>query len=83
MAKTKQFYLLEQISIACYEENDGFVILANNEEEARQIANNEAADEGKIWDNPMKTKCNLLDRNAEPGIILQSFNAAIFTRSIR
>ena len=53
----------------------GFVICAENEKQARSLANARAADEGKVWDNPKYVSCKELVPSNTPGIVMSDFNA--------
>lgn len=60
-----------------YDEHNGFVIYANDEEQARMICQVEDS-EREIWFDQEKTKVVLLSENVEMKtrrIILKSFNA--------
>ena len=58
-----------------YDENVGFVISAKNETTARAMANDNACDEGKIWDDKNRIKCEIVTNKTPAGIVLRSFNA--------
>lgn len=60
-----------------YDCNIGFVIAAKDENQARAIADAEAADEGKgFWIDAARSSCTEIVRgNLKPGIVLESFNA--------
>jgi hypothetical protein len=63
---------------AVYDAYNGFVIAANSEAVAREIANENAADEGRIWENPKLSSCELIGNsigNRSDGIILSDFHA--------
>lgn len=71
-------YLLERKGSIGYDEYYGFVICANSEQRAREIANVRHSDEGKIWNDREKVKVEEVGTAyalAEEGIILDSFNA--------
>lgn len=73
-------YLLKRDNKVGYDEYDGFVIAANTEDEARQMAAEEAADEGKnIWLSPVSDDVRVvkigINDYPNPEIILDSFNA--------
>lgn len=67
-------YVLERIGKVGWDEVEGVVIVAPSEDAARLIANTDTGDEGKIWDNPAKVTCKIVDPNVE-GIVLSSFRA--------
>lgn len=67
-------YVLERKERAGYDEVEGVVIVAPSEDAARLIANTDNGDEGKIWDDPAKVSCKIVDPNTE-GIVLSSFRA--------
>jgi len=61
-----------------YDENEAFVIAARSVEEARNFANEQAADEGRIWTDSECVSCVVIGRACSAvnaGIILASFNA--------
>ena len=69
-------WLLRKLDDALlYDANYGFVIRAENEVAARDLANSQASDEGKIWDDPAASSCELLDHDGSRGIVLTDFNA--------
>lgn len=58
----------------------GFVVRADNEQEARKFANSEGGAEtsefkghGDVWLDPNKTTCEILSSEGEKGIILKDF----------
>lgn len=57
------------------DENNGFVISAPNEDKARSTANESASDEGHIWDDCDRVKCEIINKHTPTGIILRSFTA--------
>lgn len=69
-----QYNLMENYNYDVY---DGFVIVANNEEEVRELAKNSHADEGKrIWETAEISKVGYyMGVEVSPFIILSSFNA--------
>lgn len=72
-----KIYLLKRVNEdkIYYDEYISKVVSAKNEEEARSIANQETADEGKIWNNPKKVDCRQITSKEPKGIILSSFRA--------
>ena len=68
-------YLLVRTDHPWYDEYDGRVICADNEKQARTIANKSAGDEGQMWDDYSLVVCELIDPDGEHGEILASFNA--------
>jgi hypothetical protein len=69
-----KLWLIERpVSAIGYDEYCGFVIRAETEAAAREIAANESADEGRdVW---FQCKCSDLTQEGEPGVVLDSFNA--------
>ncbi len=61
---------------ADYDENEGFVIAANSQENAVQIANENCKDEGKIWGFSYVI-CTLVGISADSDekVILRAFRA--------
>jgi hypothetical protein len=59
-----------------YDCNDGVVIRAEDEAQARQLANEHLrGDEGKIWEDPKQTTCAELHQDGCVGIIMVDFHA--------
>lgn len=63
-----------------YDKMFGFVIRASSEEEAREIADKNSADEKRCftvspWLSNKYTTCEILEESGETGIILRDFNA--------
>ena len=67
-------YVLKRLGRVSYDECEGFVIVASIEEDARLLANRESGDEGKIWDDPAKASCKIVDSGVE-GIVIEAFRA--------
>lgn len=65
------FYKLWRRNVGI-DENEGHVVVAEDEGHARKLCNFEARDEGMIWENPALAECVRLDLE-HPGIILTSF----------
>jgi hypothetical protein len=60
-----------------YDKTFGLVIRATNEEEARKEAMNHSGDEGAaLWLDPTLTKCEELNQDGIPWLILQNFASA-------
>lgn len=57
---------------ADYNECDAMLIRAKNEEQARAMANSNAAKEGKVWGNSSPTECIAIFREGNPEILLAS-----------
>lgn len=73
-----KLYLLKRMNDIDWDEYIGFVIAADTETEARDLAAQEAADEGeKVWGSQLECSCTLLaiSTKHEKGIVLGSFNA--------
>jgi hypothetical protein len=66
-------YLLVN-SKAGYDENEAMAILANNERQARRIANAHRNHEGAIWEDKRRVTCKLVDTGVA-GLVLISYNA--------
>jgi hypothetical protein len=61
----------EYISYDCY---TGFVVIAENEEQARELCPH--ADEGNIWISHKLVECKKIGTsNGKIGVVLSSFNA--------
>lgn len=59
-----------------YDCNDGFVIRADDEAEARLMASKASGDEGAdVWLSRAESHCEELLQSGEPGIILTDFHA--------
>jgi hypothetical protein len=55
---------------------EGFVVMAESADEARQLASQQKGDEGKaVWLNPKKSQVTLLDYTGDPRVILRAFHA--------
>lgn len=60
-----------------YDTADGFIVRAESEEEARQLASSDAGCEGeKVWLDPKETVCEVLSDAGKSKIIIRSFHAA-------
>jgi len=57
-------FLLERANFS-YDEIFRKVIVANNEQRARKIANLETADEGKIWEDSAEVSCTIINLEIE------------------
>ncbi len=57
-----------------YDEYDGKVIVAKNAKRAREIANENTGDEGRIWTDAALVSCEEI-KATEEGEVLGSFNA--------
>lgn len=70
-------YHIEQTEVDSYDMHSAHVIIANNEEEVRQLAKKEAGSEGpEVWDTAKITKVGLcLDVFEHPYILLSSYHA--------
>ena len=69
-------YIIKRTDAIGWDEYEGFVVVAKNEQEAREIASKEAADEGEdIWFNHAYTRCEVVDTLVGPRVVLSSFNA--------
>lgn len=71
------FWLLTRLDdIVIYDNNEGFVIEAASEQEARQIAADNAADEGRMtWLSSSKSSCKPIVPSKTPQVILRDFHA--------
>lgn len=75
-----KLFLLKPIDegdkIFWYDCNHGFVIRAESEGEAREIASKNHADEGsEVWLNTERVSCEKITNEGEPGIVLCDFVA--------
>ena len=70
------FYLLQRVAKhTAYDESGGFVVLANDEAEARQLASSWHGDEGKdTWLSQASSTCEAISTYGEPRIVLRDFN---------
>ena len=60
-----------------YDKAFGFVIAAQNEQRARELAAIDCGDEGeRAWLNPTLSRCELLVAPDEDGVIIQDFARA-------
>jgi len=61
-----------------YDAYNGFVIAAESEEIAREIANEDPGAEGSIWENPQLSSCLYIGEAADhvvEGVVLSDFHA--------
>jgi hypothetical protein len=59
-----------------YDCNDGFVIRAETEADARKIASEQRGDEGsEVWLSSEKSTCDELLQSGDVGVVLQDFHA--------
>ena len=73
--RLKRLWLLTRIEYASYEEFDSKVVRASTSNEAREIANLNPGDEGKIWTDPKEVLCEILKTTGKSEVIIGSFNA--------
>jgi len=73
------FKLEERGSLSSWDSFDAFVVRAENEREARELAQREIADEKRVaedfWLNDGYSKCVVLKETGVSEVILGSFNA--------
>lgn len=53
-----------------------FVVRAATEREARELANTNAGDEGRVWANPDYTCCEELTAEGDSEIVIRDFASA-------
>lgn len=75
-----KLWLLErdpfQPAMVIYNANNGFVIRAETEQHAREIASQQRGDEGSVtWLDPKRSKCRELTADGPPELVLRDFNA--------
>jgi len=73
------FYLLKQKpDEPGWDEADGFVVQCDRAKEARQIASENAGDEGaEVWLDPKRSTCEKIDPHRKtPRLILKSYHGA-------
>ena len=75
-----RLYILQRLDGADYDENDGFVIRAEDSKEARKIASEQAGEENRItrrspWLQPTLTSCKTLNIAGKPGVIICDFHS--------
>jgi len=68
-------YLLSRNDDIGYDEYVAKVVRAKNESEAREFANADTGDEGKIWISPDKVTIELIESEGKAQVILSDFNA--------
>ena len=68
-------YLLKRIGETWYDEYDAKIVRARSEGSAREIADKEPGDEGKIWTDPELVSCEKITPSGESAQLLGSFNA--------
>ena len=70
-----KIYLLYRKDIVGSDEYDSKVVVADNEQRARELANEDVGDEGyDIWNNPDIVVCEEVDDTIE-GVVIASFIA--------
>ena len=71
-----QLFLLKRVNGIDYDECDGFVVRAKDENAARILASANAGGEGSdIWMSDTFSTCSAINGRGVAGIILRSFNA--------
>ena len=75
LGQDMKIYWLHHKNCGWDEMNDQ-VIRAETESRAREIANDHARDEGKIWDDKELVTCEVLGRKGGEGLILSKFKAS-------
>ena len=68
-----RLYLLTQ-EAAHYDEYDSKLIRAKSQKQAREIANENVGDEGKIWGDKKLVKSTIIKNKGEVGVVIESFN---------
>lgn len=59
-----------------YDKNFGFIVRAETEYDARNLANRAFSDEGDVWDEPEFTTCTELSTEGDQEIIMTDFRRA-------
>ena len=60
-----------------YDKVFGFVVRASSEVHARQVASEQAGNEGKdVWLDATKTRCEVIDPNGPPEVLCRDFASA-------
>ena len=75
-----KLYLLErnafQPAMVIYDCNNGFVIRADTEQRAREIASQQQGDEGRsTWLDPKLSSCRELSADGPEQVVIRDFNA--------
>ena len=74
-----KLFLLSRIASTKYETiYDAFVeklIRAENEAEARKIANSHVGDECEVWEDPEQVICKVITLEGNPEVIITNYNA--------
>lgn len=68
-----KIFLLERKECG-WDEYDAKVIVAKNEQRAREIANQNVGDEGQVWTDESQVTCKIVEVKSE-GEVLGSFRA--------
>ena len=73
-----KLFLLEQLDSggAYSDEYEAKIIRAENEDQARDIANMTTGDEGEIWEDDTMVSCVEVPQDGDPGVILDDFNGS-------
>jgi hypothetical protein len=69
------FYLLKLKHNNDYDTVQAQIVRANDENEARRLANRNVGDEGPVWENPDEVSCKVLDLNGPPEVVLTDYKA--------
>ncbi len=69
-------WLVKRIGPVDYDEYEGFLIRAESEQRAREMAEAKRADEEKgTWADPERSSCTLVTAEGAEEILLEDFNA--------
>ncbi len=71
--KEMKLFLLSRAD-ADYDENEAKLVRADNEQEAREIANVDVGREGQIWTDNTKVKAEIITDAGKAGVLLADFN---------
>ena len=72
---TFMIYKLARTTSIGYDEYDSKIVRASSEDTAREIANQNTGDEGMVWTDRKRVKCEKVEPDG-PGVeLLGSFNA--------
>lgn len=70
-----KLYCLKNFAVG-YDEQQGCVVRATSEEDARRIAAANKGDEGdEVWLDPSLTTCEVVSGRGPRGLILRAYNA--------
>jgi hypothetical protein len=71
-----KLYLLRRKGPTYFDEYVAKLVRATTELHARELANEQTGDEGKIWNNPKLVSSEVITEEGVIGVVCESFDAA-------